>query len=473
MRSEPKMGLLLIGSPRFKPLGEGSARGSYAQRKERDAAVIVGAARSIGEVVYGGIVYDRPGLSRAMKSFYASDVDYVLAIFVSWAEDFSWARFLRDMYALPLLFAHVARERCRFSDTSGDDEFTDFLCAGGLVGTLEASGSIKRMGRGMVETAVGTLDEVMAAAARFGRAAALRSRLRNSAFGLLASYNEAMWSTYVDPYLLFKVAGPELRFVPVTALEEAMAAIAPVDAERARDAIAARYPVLPDVDPAKFLASVHASMGVEKLAAEGGLDLVVLNDIDTVLFRRVGLRPGFIPSDSISQAIAVPEGDVGAGLAYFILKELSGEHVNFIEPFHIEGADAGFAAGHAGPNDYADPRGSVKVARDVRFAKTSYKHAGAPFAWYVIPSGVKTMLHVSQCGDGLKMACALVDAQEATHTLASYSHGILRPRIPVHEFFKRLVDIGVTQHFALAPGDHIASLRSFAAISGIEFHAIN
>ncbi|MFA6506759.1 MAG: hypothetical protein WCT14_11695, partial [Treponemataceae bacterium] len=136
MSTDPRIGLLLIGSPRFKSLGEGTARGSYAERKERHAQEIVAAAGAIGAVTYTGIVYERPGLSKAMKAFYAADVDFVLAVFLSWAEDFTWVRFLRDMYELPILFGLVTRKSCRFADTSSDDEFTEFLSAGGLVGTL-------------------------------------------------------------------------------------------------------------------------------------------------------------------------------------------------------------------------------------------------------------------------------------------------------------------------------------------------
>ena len=32
---KPRIGLLLIGSPRFKPLGEGTAHGTYEARKLR------------------------------------------------------------------------------------------------------------------------------------------------------------------------------------------------------------------------------------------------------------------------------------------------------------------------------------------------------------------------------------------------------------------------------------------------------
>ncbi|MFQ9197532.1 MAG: hypothetical protein ACLR30_11160 [[Clostridium] leptum] len=33
---KPRIGLLLIGSPRFKPLGEGTAHGPYEARKLRE-----------------------------------------------------------------------------------------------------------------------------------------------------------------------------------------------------------------------------------------------------------------------------------------------------------------------------------------------------------------------------------------------------------------------------------------------------
>ncbi len=64
----------------------------------------------------------------AIDAFTLAKVDYVLAIYLSWAEDFAWIRFLRDMPPVPVLFAHCMREEINLRDTHDDDEFTEYLC---------------------------------------------------------------------------------------------------------------------------------------------------------------------------------------------------------------------------------------------------------------------------------------------------------------------------------------------------------
>lgn len=107
--------------------------------------------------------------------------------------------------------------------------------------------------------------------------------------------NEVMWSTYVDPYAIFRDVGPELRFLSVAELEDTVNTVTEADAAAVMKRIASQYEVLPNVDEGKFLASVRASMGMERLAEKKDLDLLVLNDIDTVLFQHIGLRPASGP----------------------------------------------------------------------------------------------------------------------------------------------------------------------------------
>lgn len=469
---KPILGVLLIGSLRFKPLGDGTINGTYAERKEKEAAKIVDNLDGIAEIIYPGIVYGREKLDEAMSLFYNNKVDVVLALFMSWAEDFAWIRFLRDMYDIPIIFASIVRDECSFTDTSDEDRFIEFLSAGGLVGTLEASGSIKRIDRKMLRSFIGTFQEVMERVVIFSRAGMIRSILKNSVLGLLSSYNEIMWSTYVDPYNFFAAVGPELRFVSVSSLIDEIKLISDAETENAVRIITSKSVVLPDVDKTKLSASVKASLALESLARKLGLDVVVLNDVDPVLLANVGLRPGFTPCPGTDDVIVVPEGDVGGALAVYMLKLLSGKHVNYIEPFYIDRKTGTFAAGHAGPNDYTDPLSDVKIARDIRFAKTSYKYAGAPFAWYTIHPGPKTMVHISECKGRYKLVCTEVDALECPHFLVSYSHGIIKPRVPVQELFGRLIDIGVTQHFALVEGSYCNELEDIAYILDFDYYRI-
>jgi len=472
-----KVGLLLIASPRFKNMGEGQKRGTYHQRKTSETESLIDSLNTTMDVIYPGIVYERNDTQHAMDLFFAEKVDFVVAQFLSWAEDFAWIRFFRDMPEIPILFINPVKEKVDFETTLDEDDFVEFLSSGTLVGSLEGSGSISRLGRKAVKVVMGSRDEIRDEIIAFSKVAKVRSVLRNSTFGLLASYNELMWSTYMDPYNFFAKLGPEIRFIAYSTLQKEIDNVTNEETMTYKDALTSKYTTSDDIDNDKFLASVRASVGIAKLTERLGIDAMVFNDVDPAMFEIIGLRPGFYhPSFERNLSVLVPEADMGAGLITFILKLISGKHVNFIEPFHIESAENTFAAGHAGPNDHTDPNltDNVIIARDVRFAKTKYKYAGAPFAWYRFPAAKMTMAQFIECNGKYKLVCSLVDCLESNkHLFASYSHGIFRPSMPVKEMFEKILKIGTTQHFAIVQGDYRKELRILSEIMEFEYHEIN
>lgn len=469
----PKMGLLLISPERFVPLGEGTKRGSYIERKTAEAAWMKADCEKNYDVTFPGIVLNTEDAKRAVDQFTAAKVDFVLAIYLSWAEDYAYIRFLRDMPPCPVLFAHRMRDQIGLKDTHDDDEFTEYLCCGGLVGMQEASGDNQNYARPMLETTIGTWTQILERVKPFAAAARARALLKDARVGLLACFNEAMWSTYVNPYDVFKLVGPEVKFLSIAELEDTVNEITEDEARGVMQQIASSYEVLPDVEESKFLASVRGSMAMERLAKKYSLDLLVLNDIDTVLFQRIGLRPGFYPTPRCDDLVIVPEGDIGAGLATYILRLLTNDHVNFIEPFHIDLPENNFAAGHAGPNDYTDPNGATKVSRDVRFAKSKWKYAGAPFAWHVFSEGRKTMLHCSEHNGNFMFAATLLDSLPCKHFLATYSHGLFRAVGETNtELFEKLLKIGVTQHYGLVSGDCIPAVEDLAKMLNFDYHRV-
>ena len=46
-----------------------------------------------------------------------------------------------------MIFVNVAKERMAFRDTLDEDDFIEYLCSGTLVGSLEGSGSLPRVGK--------------------------------------------------------------------------------------------------------------------------------------------------------------------------------------------------------------------------------------------------------------------------------------------------------------------------------------
>lgn len=474
-KRNPKAGLFLIGSPRFKNLS-GPKRGSYGQKKEQVATQIA-ESLSFLDLEYPGIIYEREDAMKAIDLFFTAKVDFIIVEFLSWSEDFAWIRFLRDCPQIPIIFCNVAKPKMDFETTLDEDDFIEYLCSGTLVGSLEASGSIARVPRRNVRTAMGTREQVNEQIKVFSRAAYARSILRESNVGLMANMNEAMWSTYIDNYDIFTKIGPEMHYLPSSDYKETIDSLTDAQIKEYADSLTSRFKMMDDVEYDKFIGCVKASLALQKMAQERDIDVFIYNDIDASTFKVAGCRAGFYHdwfNDNCS--VLVPEADTGAGLATYILKLLSGGlHVNFIEPFHIEDDFGTFAGGHAGPNDHTDSKwkDNVLIARDVRFAKTKYKYAGAPFGWYRFSPGLKTVAGLYEQDGKYKLVCFLAESLPGKHLLATYSHSIFKPKVPVKSLFKQLLEIGVTQHYAITDGDWTGELEAFADIMDFEFHYIN
>ena len=478
---KPRAGLLLIASPRFKNLS-GPMRGTYGERKDKAVAGIK-ATMDFLDLVDPGIVYEREDAQKAIDLFFAHKVDFIYAEFLSWSEDFAWIRFLRDCPDIPILFCNVAKPRMSFETTLDEDDFIDYLCAGTLVGSLEGSGSIKRVPRQHVRTVMGTREEITEKMRVYADAARARAILRHSNVGLMANMNEAMWSTYLDNYDLFTKIGPEIHYLPYSDYGTEIDNLTEDEVKAYADELTSKYKMMEDVEYDKFIGCVKATLAIKKMAQKNGIDCFVYNDIDQATFRTAGCRAGFYPNwfnENVS--VLVPEADIGAGLATYILKLLTGKNVNFIEPFHIEDDFGTFAGGHAGPNDHNDPawQQNVIISRDVRFAKTSWKYAGAPFAWYRISPGMKTVAGIYQEGGKYKLITFMAESlsekdtpqSSKKHLLATYSHTIFKPVVPVKELWEQVLRIGATQHYAIVDGDCRPQLEALAEMLGFEYYSI-
>jgi L-arabinose isomerase len=70
------------------------------------------------------------------------------------------------------------------------------------------------------------------------------------------------------------------------------------------------------------------------------------------------------------------------------------------------------------------------------------------------------------------LVCTLVDSLEGEHILATYSHSIFKPLVPVNELFEKILKIGTTQHFAIVDGDYCSELSALSEIMNFDFHKI-
>lgn len=476
LNRKPKIGLLLIGSNVHHDLGTGTARGSYHERQVPLAKHYVERFEKLGDITFTEIIYNTEAVRKSIDVFFAAHVDCVIVINLSWTEDSGLAYFLREMPEIPVLFSVIEDDDIHIGSTADDDGFTNLLTHNSLIGALEASGSFRRIQRPMVEKIVGTWDAVEEYAKVFVAAARARSILREAQFGLLGPYNEVMWSTYVDPYELFAKAGPQMHFYSVSQLGHYVEQVTEEETRAAADRLKATYDMEDGIDDKKLLASVKASIGFDHMCMDKGLDCMILNDIDKALLEVLGLRPGFIWCSGKNNAVVVPEGDIGSGLAAFILHVLSGKQVNYFEPFYIQHREQWIAIGHGGPNDYRDADGKCIISSDIRYANAPIRYPAAPVSWYTFPAGEITVLHTSQNlnhseDQVFKFAAGRAESLKTEHFMSSFNHGRMRPyNTTCEEWAQRLIDDGVTQHYAITRGNYMAELECLARMLNFSFN---
>ncbi|MCK4982181.1 MAG: hypothetical protein KAS17_04605 [Victivallaceae bacterium] len=473
-QAKPKCGLVLLECLRFQGLGKGTAGGTYDSRVEKKVDDLIKKLSGEFDIVYSGMISSIESVDKTIKSFVAQDVDFVITAFMSWSEDFAWIRFLRNMPDIPMIFYLPAEKETEFKNINTDN-LIRFLASGGLVGTLEGSGSIKRMDKKLrVIVDTGT-EETLVRIKAFGLAAKASSVLKNSRFGLLSKFNEVMWSTYVDPYDFFVKVGPELTFISCNQLKKTIDKVSDKETMAYVENLKRDHKLLGDIDNKLFFESAKASIGLARVADEMGLDALVLNDVDMELFKTIGLRPGFYhPGFDKNACVLSPEGDVGAAALMLAVKIMTKKHINFVEPFYIDAKNNSFAAGHAGPNDHTDGRfkENMIIAPDVRFKDQPFKFAGAPFAWLRIPEGQKTLAHFSECKGNYKLLTMMADSMPGEHVLTGYSHSIFKTDAPVNEVFEKIISIGTTQHFAVIDADIRKELIEYAFIKGFDYHSV-
>lgn len=468
--NRPKIGVLLFSNNGLRLTGKDTPDGTYESRMLKLESRVMDGLKQFADTVYTNIVYTRPDLDKAMAAFNAEKVDGVFALYLSWAPDANWIRFQRDMADMPVLFASMIPENIPFENTFSANDSVAANTVRGLVGSLQASGSIARMERPMLETVLGTYDDIMAKARVFFAAANVRAKLKETVVAHISRHHEVMWSTYVDGFSLFKYVGPEVKVLASSAVRREMDKIPDEEVQAALKQLTDKYEVMDDVAMDKLAASVRSSIAMDRVAAAAGADYIVMNDLDTVLHKDLGLRPGFMPCPNGHGIPATPEGDIGAGTAAHILRILSGKPAVVVEPGYIN-PDTGLVdIGHGGPNDYTNPDSKVKIAKDTRLLNADVDYPGAGFAWQVIGKGVKTMLHLSQSNGGFKMACTVVEAQDVDYFHASFCHGRVKTLTgSAAEVFGKLMKFGTTQHFAVAPGDYRKEIAELAAIMNFDY----
>jgi len=469
----PKIGLLLFTAQWFADIG--ATGGSFAMLPrllDEDAAAIVAALSENLDVVCPGVLATRAQVAEAMATFEREGVDGVVVCQITWGEDWLVLEALERApelgRSMPLLVWAYFPER-RLPEPMS---MVDLLRHSGPVGTLQASGPLKRSGRTFCfafgsHRSAATVRQLAA----FGRAAHTARVLRRAVIGVLPYRCDQMSGTWVDEARLRTGLGPRLRHFGVDEYRAICDAVATEEVEAFVRELRAQYRVAPNVTAAGLRAAARVSLGLAELAARYELDAVAVEDVGPALHRAVGLRPCLAVPALFERAVVSMEADAGASVGLLILKELSGGTPMYTEIFAVDEAENTLLLGHAGMHDaphlVASPD-EILIEPDGEYVESEPDSAWMRFR---ARGGRVTLLNVFSDADRFRFTVATGLALDGPVRLLGSPHAVVRLDEALPAFFERAMRSGVTQHWALVHADVVDALGYLAEMLGLGWGA--
>jgi len=468
---KPKVGLLLLSGEWFSQIG--ANKGCYKNLPdliEKDAQEI---NKSLGEyldIVNPGIVNSREKLNHALKKFKEENINLLLICYLIWGEDYFVIEALKELPEIPLLLWCYSP----FQQLPRTMNMVDLFRSSGPVGAVQASGPLKRMGKnfGFVFGSHQN-KETIKKIVDYSQAAKLAAGLKKMTIGILPSECNQMSGTFVDEFRLRKELGPEIKYISVNEYHLLAQKIPEEIIKRYVKELKNSYKIC-GVNDKSLFKSARASLGLAKVVEKFNLDALALQDLDEELHQVFGLRPCLYVPSLFEKAVVSMEADVGAAVALLILKKLTGKPPMYTEIFTFDEKENTILAGHAGIHNLnlAADKSKIKITPDKEYTESEPESAWMQF---IAKPGKVTMLSLFCDVERFKMVISSGDSLPASRQagpgkekLDGSPHIYIKLKIPLKEFFERIVKTGMTQHWAIVHEDVVDKLEYLAEILGLE-----
>lgn len=457
----PSIGLILLRAEWFNMV---VALPELEQRLERDTAALLAAIPDGMDVKQVWTINSSESLSVCTQELRNSALDLVVLIFQVWAEDYYLQPLTQALTGQPLAVWCFQPS----SQPPDPARFVDVLRYSGPVGTLEGLGTLHNLGVPFtfLVGVPGTpdLNKALMETARAGQAV---QALRLARIGLLPARNEQMQSTFVDEFRLRADLGPQVEVLSVRQLEEAAAQLSISELEEFIRGLESKIPIR-EVKFETLFKAARASLGLTSLARTHQLDVLSLNDISPELHTALGLRPCLLsPREAeSSRALYGLEGDLGAATAMLALRELSGSPLFFLEFWFWDEHENLLVGGHAGIQDPRVARpGELFISRDEEYCNTDLTE-GACFQFACMPGKI-TLMQLRWSVSGWQALLCGGEVVDLPARLEGYPHAVIRPDLPVLDFFRQAAGAGTTQHWIMAYGDVREQIRIWCRMEKI------
>lgn len=252
------------------------------------------------------------------------------------------------------------------------------------------------------------------------------------------------------------VAGFELSelFSRARAAPDSVAA-----ALRAR--IAERLTELDQVDQVELDRSLRLKLALDELKADGGFDAFAIRCWPETFTDYGGAVCGPASMMGEGRVPCACEADVYGAATQLLLQAASDQPVFLVDLVDLDETDNTGVVWHCGqaPVSMADPDAVARA--------TIHTNRKMPLLFeFPLKPGTVTFARLSQARGSQSLVLARGEMLKREMAFTGTS-GVVRFERPAGEMLGRVIDSGLEHHMALAYGDHIATLESFAVASGL------
>jgi L-arabinose isomerase len=419
MQLKAKIGIIFLTSGWFRDVGLQDPSSDITRDVERIADEIVGKLPDFINPVYSGILFSEADAERAAQEIKSAEVHGLIIAPLMWCEDQILRAALRRLPRLPILLCVFFP----FRKLSKSVDFQEMIKGSGSVGALQMSGFLKRE-RYRYQTISGYYKDpdLYQEIQDHCRSFAIAEELRNTRCGVLPFRCEQMSTTYVDEFAIRKRYGVELRYLEIN---------------------------------------------------REGLHIFSMNDVIDEMHTKMGIRPCLSnPRIDAGGAVVSMEADIAAGIAMRILRLFTESAPFYTELFTVDLSSNVFLMGHAGYHSTSlhDPEYPVRIVADVEY-ENSDDFTGA-CTYFKYRPGPVTVVNAVYNSEKLQWVVFEGESLTGPPKLNGNCHLHCKVKVPVEEFFKRSIDIGVSQHFIVVPGHLSKNLALLCDWLDIEYFVI-
>ncbi|WP_417415011.1 L-fucose/L-arabinose isomerase family protein [Hoeflea sp.] len=291
--------------------------------------------------------------------------------------------------------------------------------------------------------------------------AALLAQLAGKSIARIGVHPDGFDTCAYDSERLAKLTGMRVTGFELPELFSRARAAPEAAASGLRATLSENLSGLDQVDQAELDRSLRLKLALDGMKADGGFDAFAIRCWPETFTEYGGAVCGPASMMGEGRVPCACEADVYGAATQLLLQAASEQPVFLVDLVDMDASDDTGVVWHCGqaPMSMADP--------DVVARATIHTNRKMPLLFeFPLKPGPVTLVRLSQARG---QQCLVIARGEMLKREMAFTgtSGVVKFQRPAGEMLTRVIDSGLEHHMALAYGDHVAVLESFAAAAGL------